>query len=95
MSHNIFNNDIVAMRRNKVTLALKKPAYIEMSILELSKLLMYEFHYDHIKNKYGNNPRLIFTNTDSSMYEIQTEYVYKDFGKVKKIFDFSNYLTIY
>ena len=41
-----------------------------MCILELSKVLMYEFHYDYIKNKYGNNSRLLFTDIDSSMYEI-------------------------
>ena len=41
-----------------------------MCILELSKVLLYEFHYDYIKNKYGNNSRLLFTDIDSSMYEI-------------------------
>ena len=41
-----------------------------MCILELSKVLMYEFHYDYIKNKYGNNSRLLFRDIDSSMYEI-------------------------
>ena len=51
MSHKIFDNDLVAIRKNKVTLTLNKPAYIGMCILELSKLLMNEFHYDYIKNK--------------------------------------------
>ena len=46
MSHKIFDNDLVAIRKNKVTLTLNKPAYIGMCILELSKVLMYEFHYD-------------------------------------------------
>ena len=55
MSHKIFDNDLVAIRKNKVTLTLNKPAYIGMCILELSKVLMYEFHYDYIKNKYDNN----------------------------------------
>ena len=55
MSHKIFDNDLVAIRKNKVTLTLNKPASIGISILELSKVLMYEFHYDYIKNKYGNN----------------------------------------
>ena len=49
MSHKIFNNDLVAIRKNKVTLTLKKPSYIGMCILELSKVLMYEFHYHYIK----------------------------------------------
>ena len=93
MSHKIFDNDLVAIRKNKVTLTLNKPAYIGMCILELSKVLMYEFHYDYIKNKYGNNSRLLFTGTDSLMYEIKTKDVYKDFSSNKEVFDFSNYST--
>ena len=51
MSHKIFDNELVAIRKNKVTLTLNKSAYIGMCILELSQVLMYEFHYDYIKNK--------------------------------------------
>ena len=58
MSHEIFDNDLVVIRKNKVTLTLNKSAYIGMCILELSKVLRYEFHYDYIKNRYGNNLRL-------------------------------------
>ena len=65
MSPKIFENDLVAMRKNKATLTLNKPAYTGTCILELSKVLMYEFHYDYIKNKYGNNSRLLFRGTDS------------------------------
>ena len=72
---------------------LNEPAYIGMCILELSKVLVYEFHYHCIKNKYGNNSRLLFTDTDSVMYEIKTEDVYKDFSNNRKMFDFSNYST--
>ena len=64
-----------------------------MCILELSKVLMYEFHYDYIKNKYDNKSKLLFTDIDSLIYEIKTEDVYGDFGSSKKIFDFSMYLT--
>ena len=53
MSQNIFDNDLVAIHKNKVTLTLNKPAYIGMCITELSKVLMSEFYYDHNKNKYG------------------------------------------
>ena len=93
MSHKIFDNDLVTIRKSKVTLTLNKPPYIGMSILEFRKVLMYEFHYDYIKNKYGNNSRLLFTDTDSLMYEIKTEDVYKDFSNDKEMFDFINYST--
>ena len=52
---------------------------------------MYEFHYDYTKNKYNNKSKLLFTDTDSLMYEIKTEDVYEDFSSNKEIFDFSNY----
>ena len=48
MSHKIFDNNLVAIRKSKVALKLNKPAYIGMCILELSNILMYEFHYDYI-----------------------------------------------
>ena len=64
-----------------------------MCILKLSKVLMYEFHYDYIKNKHGNNSRLLFTDADSLMYETKTENIYEDFSNDKEIFDFSNYST--
>ena len=49
MSHEIFDNDLVAIRKNKVTLTLNKLAYIGMCILELIKVLMYKFYYDYIQ----------------------------------------------
>ena len=70
MSHKIFDKDLVTIRKNIVTLVLNKHAYIGMCILEFSKILMFEFHYDYIKNKYGNNSRLLFTDTDRCMNEI-------------------------
>ena len=54
---------------------------------------MYEFHYDYIKNKYNDKSKLLFTETDSVMYEIKTEYVFEGFSRNKEIFDFSNYST--
>ena len=91
MLHKIFENNLIAILKSKVALKLNKPAYIGMCILELSKVLMYEFHYDYIKNKYDNKSKLLFTDTDSFMYEI--ENVYEDFSSNKEIFYFSNYLT--
>ena len=87
----IFDNNLVVIHKIKTTLTLKKPANIRICVLELSKVPMYEFHFDYIKNKYGSKSRLSFTDTDSFMYEIQIENVYGDFSKNKEMFDFSNY----
>ena len=84
MSHKIFDNDLVAIRKNKVTLTLNKPASIGMCILELSKVLMHEFHYDYIKNKYGNNSKILFTYTDSLMDEIKMKMSMKILATIKK-----------
>ena len=83
MSDKIFENNLVAVRKNKITLTLNKSAYIEIYILGLSKVLMYELRYDYIKNQNGNNSRLLFANTDSLMHEIKTEDVYEDFSSDK------------
>ncbi|CAB4028814.1 Hypothetical predicted protein [Paramuricea clavata] len=64
----------------KEVLTLNKPCYVGMSILDLSKTLMYDFHYNTIKKEYGNNSRLLFTDTDSLMYELKTDNVYEDFN---------------
>ena len=93
MSHKTFENDLVAILKNKATLMLNKPAYIGMCLLQLSKVLMYEFHYGCIKNKYGNNWKLLFTGTDSLIYEIKSQDVYEDCSSNKEMFDFSNYST--
>ena len=52
---------------------------------------MYQFHYDYIKSKYDSNLKLLFTDTDTLMYEIKTEDVYEDFSNNKEMFNFSNY----
>lgn len=51
-----------------------------MCTLEMSKVLMYDFYYDYIKNKHDTKSKLLFTDTDKLMYEIKTEHIYKDFG---------------
>ena len=91
MSHEIIANDLVTILKSKVTLTSIKLAYFGMCILNLSKVLMYEFHYHYIKNKHDNSLRLLFTNTDTLIYEIKAEDVYEDFSKDKEVFVFSNY----
>ena len=70
-------------------MTLNKPIYVGFSILELSKLLLHEFHYNYIKNKF--DAKLLFTDTSSLVYEIKTEDAYEDFYLDKDLFDFSDY----
>ena len=91
VSSKIFNENLVAVHKIKETLTMNRPAYIGMCILDLSKTLMYDFHYNYIKHKYGNKAKLLFTDTDSLTYEIETNNAYKDFFKDKSKFDNSDY----
>ena len=91
VSSKIFNENLVAVHKIKETLTLNRPAYVGMCILDLSKTLMYDFHYNYIKEKYGNNAKLLFTDTDSLTYEIEAEDVYRDFWNDKDRFDNSDY----
>ena len=80
----------VSMGESKVT--LNKPIYLGQAILDLSKTLMYDFHYGYVRPKYGDRARLLFTDTDSLCYRIQTEDIYEDIAEdVPKWFDTSNY----
>ena len=92
ISHKIFDNYLVAIQKSKLVLKLE-PAYIGICILQLSKVLMYEFHYNCIKNKYDNKSKLLFTDSDSLIYKIKTEDICEDFSSNKEMFDFSNYST--
>ena len=90
--HTIFSKNLAAVHMKKVSLKFNKPVYLGMSILDLSKTLMYDFHYNYIKPKYGENAKLLFTDTDSLAYEIETEDFYRDISSdVKSKFDTSNY----
>ena len=71
---------------------MNKPVYLGLSILEISKTLMYEFWYDYMKPKYGDNAKLCCMDTDSFIMHIKTEDFYKDIADdVEKRFDTSNY----
>ena len=87
----IFNENLVALNKIKEQIKLNKPAYVGMCILDISKTLMYSFHYAIIKQKYRDKAKLLFTDTDSLTYEIETEDVYEDFWKDKDLFDNSDY----
>ena len=91
-SRKIFNENLVSVHMKKTSLTMNKPVYLGMSILDLSKTVMYDFYYNYIKPKYGNRVKLLFTDTDSFLFEIQTEDFYKDIAEdVKDRFDTSDY----
>ena len=88
----IFNKNLVSVHMKKTSLTMVKPVYLGMRILDLSKTIMFDFHYNYIKSKYGDKAKLLFSDTDSLMYEIETEDFYKDIsGDVKNRFDTSDY----
>ena len=88
----IVNQNTVLVERVKREVTLDKPIYAGFCILELSKTLMYRFHYQVIVKKYGNAARLLFTDTDSLMYHISTDDVYKDMNPLKdEYFDTGDY----
>ena len=79
ISQKIFNKNFVAIHQIKQVLTL----YVGFSILNLSKFLMYEFHYKYIKSKF--DAKLLFTDTDSLVYEVKTKDVYEDFYQDKLV----------
>ena len=86
----IFNDHLIAVERYKSNLKLNRPIYIGLSVLDLSKTLMYDFHYNYIKQKHPSS-QLLFTDTDSLAYNITTPNIYNDMHNDKDLFDFSGY----
>ena len=91
VGHKIFNENLVAVHMKHRFLKLDKPSYVGMCILDLSKVLMYDFHYNFIKAKYSDLAKLLFTDTDSLCYHIQTDDVYQDLDNHREMFDNSDY----
>ena len=91
MSSKIFNSSLVAIHIIREAITLKTPAYVGMSILDLSETLVYDFKYSCIESKYHDKEKLLFGDTDSLTYEIVTEDVYKDFWADKNKFHNSEY----
>ena len=89
ITHKIFGKNYAAIHEIKPVLTLSKPIYVGFTVLELSKWLMYDFHYNFIKKHF--DAELLFTDTDSLTYEIKSEDIYEEFFKLEHLFDFSNY----
>ena len=87
-----FTDNLMGVEMSKMEIEMNKPVYLGQVILDLSKTLMYEFHYDYMKPKYGSKVQLCYTDTDSFVYEIDTEDFYRDISEdVEVMFDTSNY----
>ena len=88
----LFGENLMGCEMGKIKVVMNKPVYLGQTILDLSKIVMYEFHYDCMKPKYGENLNLCYMDTDSFVYHIKTEDFYKDIAEdVKERFDTSEY----
>ena len=74
----VINDSLCGITRKRPTVVLDKPICVGLAVLDLSKLLMYDFHYNTIKKQYGDRSKLLFTDTDSLTYEIKTDDIYED-----------------
>ena len=89
---NLISEDLSIMEMKKTKVKMNKPIYLGLSILEISKILMYEFWYDYMKPKYDNNVKLCYMDMDSFIMNIKTNDFYEDIASdVENRFDTSNY----
>ena len=88
ISHKIFGKNYAAVHEIKRVLTLNKPIYVGFTVLELSKLLMYDFHYNFVKNHF--DAELLLTDTDGLTYVIKSDDAYEELFKHKNLFDLSN-----
>ena len=88
----LIDDNLAIIEMKKVKFKMNKPIYLGLCILEIGKIIMYEFWHDYVKKKYGNKVRLCYTDTDSFVINIKTSDSYKDISQdVNERFDTSNY----
>ena len=89
---NLISEDLSIIEMKKTKVKMKKPIYLGLSILEISKILMYKFWYDYMKPKFGNDVKLCYVDTDSFIMNIKRNDFYEDItNDVEKMFDTLNY----
>ena len=89
----LIDDNLAIIEMRKVKVKMNKPIYLGLSILDISKITMYEFWYDYVKSKYEDKARLCYMDTDSFVVNIKTKDFYKDIAEnVKERFDTSNYI---
>ena len=83
-----FTENLLAIEIKKTQITMNKPVYLGLSILDLSKTVMYELWYDYLKPKYGENVKLFYMDTDSFIVHVKTDDIYKDIAEdVETTFD--------
>ena len=87
-----FTENLLAMEMKKTQIIMNKPTYLGLSILDLSKTVMYEFQYDYVKPEKVENAKLCYMDTDSFIVHLRTDDVFKDIAEdVETRFDTSNF----
>ena len=85
------SNKLCLVESKPIKTVFNKPIYMGAVILETSKLYMYHFWYDHLKNKYNSKVELLYTDTDSFIIQVETDDIYEDMLENKNLYDFSDY----
>ena len=88
----LFTENLLAIEMRKIQILMNKPVYLGLSISDLSKTIMYEFRYDFVKPKYGENAKLCYMDTDSFIVHVKTDDIYQDIAEnVETRSDTSNF----
>ena len=86
-----YGANLLAVHRKQTNVFMNKPVIVGVSILDLAKYFMYDYWYEHLKKIYGERVKLLYTDTDSLIIEVETDDVYQDMVDHKELYDFSNY----
>ena len=89
-SGTLFGENLMGCEMGKIKVVMNKPVYLGQAILDLSKIVMYEFHYDYMKQRYPEGLTLCYMDTDSLIYDIETDDFYNNIAEdIKDRFDMS------
>ena len=90
-SRSVFSEDLMAVELRRLKVHFYKPIYVGMCILDISKMRLYEFHYEYMVPRYGDKARIMYTDTDSLIYSVECADMYNDMKRDIDRFDTSDY----